>query len=188
MIQRTLQDRPGLSKVPKGENNALCEALGGKIIPAGKPKDPETWLLHPFQGESAEDMLLAVRFWLSALMGEDALTPGIQAALHEAVLTRWTRQPGPCSIAAFVESLGAINSPDIHAPVATLRQYQRGSINEGYFDREKALLSTNFEPGQWYNFDLSTLQSANQNLVFAVMAWFFYHCVTVGKQPMDIFI
>lgn len=188
LIQRMLQGRTVLSIDPEGENNALCEAIGGKIIPAGKPKDPDTCLLHPLQGETAEDMLLAVRFLLSALMGEDALTPGIQAAIHEAVLTRWARQPGPTSIAAFVESLGAINSPDIHAPVATLRQYQRGSINEGYFDREKALLSTNFEPGQWYNFDLSTLQDANRNLVYAVMAWFFYHCVTVGKQPMDIFI
>ncbi len=188
MLQRMLQGRVVLSIDPEGENNALCKAVGGKIIPAGKPEDPNTCLLHPLQGKNEEDMLLAARFLLSALLGEDALTPGIQAALHEAVQTRWARHPGPCSIAAFVDTLAAVNSPDTHAPIATLKQYQKGSINEGYFDREKALLSTEFEPGQWYNFDLSTLQDANRNLVYAVMAWFFYHVVTVGRQPMDIFI
>ncbi|MBT7072553.1 MAG: ATP-binding protein, partial [Anaerolineae bacterium] len=34
----------------------------------------------------------------------------------------------------------------------------------------------------------STLREENRNIVHAVLAWFLYHIVTVGKNPMDIFI
>jgi type IV secretory pathway VirB4 component len=64
----------------------------------------------------------------------------------------------------------------------------RGGLFEGFFDRPKALLSPHFPAGQWWNFDLSSLREENRAIVHAVLAWFLYHAVTVGKQPMDIFI
>jgi hypothetical protein len=32
------------------------------------------------------------------------------------------------------------------------------------------------------------LREENRAIVHSVLAWFLYHAVTVGKQPMDIFI
>lgn len=34
----------------------------------------------------------------------------------------------------------------------------------------------------------SSLREENRAVVHAVLAWFLYHAVTIGKQPMDIFI
>jgi type IV secretory pathway VirB4 component len=133
-------------------------------------------------------MLLAVRFIMTILAGEQAMTPGVNAVLHEAVQSRWQKFPGNMSIADLRDSLATVNSPDIAVPLAILKEYQSGGVNDGFFDRPKALLDTKLEPGQWYNFDLSTLREANKKLVHAVLAWFIYHVVTVGKQPMDIFI
>lgn len=188
MLQRLLQGRTVLSIDPEGENNTLCEALGGKVVPAGIPEDPETCLLHPLQADNPSDMLLAVRFLMTILAGETAMTPGVHAVLHEAVLSRWERFPGNMSIADLRDALATVNSPDIAVPLAILKEYQSGGLHDGFFDRKKALLSTTLEAGQWYNFDLSTLREANKKIVHAVLAWFIYHVVTVGKQPMDIFI
>jgi len=58
-----MQGRTILSIDPEGENNKLCEAMGGTVIPAGAPGDPDTCLLHPLQAESPQDMLLAARFF-----------------------------------------------------------------------------------------------------------------------------
>jgi type IV secretory pathway VirB4 component len=91
-------------------------------------------------------------------------------------------------IADLRDALAGVNSPDIAVPLAILKEYQLGGVNDGFFDRKTALLSTKLEPGQWYNFDLSTLREANKKIIHAVLAWFIYHVVTVGKQPMDIFI
>ena len=189
MMQRLLQGRTILSIDPEGENNVLCNAVGGKVIPAGIPDDPETCLLHPLEGDNPADLLLAARFLLAALAGEAILTPGVQAALHEAVQQYWKQFPGRrMTIANLVDALAAINSPDIGTPMAILRPYQKGGLFEGFFDRPKALLSMDFQKGEWYNFDLSTLREENRNIVHAVLAWFLYHIVTVGKNPMDIFI
>jgi hypothetical protein len=188
MLQRLLQGRTVLSIDPEGENNTLCQAVGGNVVPAGIPPDQETCLLHPLQADNPSDMLLAVRFLMTILAGEAAMTPGVHAALHEAVLTRWERFPGDMSIADLRDALAGVNSPDIAVPLAFLKEYQRGGVNDGFFDRKNALLNTKLEPGQWYNFDLSTLREANKKIIHAVLAWFIYHVVTVGKQPMDIFI
>lgn len=188
MLQRLLQGRTVISIDPEGENNTLCQAVGGRIVPAGIPQDKDTCLLHPLQADNPSDMLLAVRFIMTILAGEQAMTPGVNAVLHEAVLSRWQKFPGNMSIADLRDSLATVNSPDIAVPLAILKEYQAGGVNDGFFDRPKALLDTKLAPGQWYNFDLSTLREANKKLVHAVLAWFIYHVVTVGKQPMDIFI
>ena len=47
MLQRLLQGRTVISIDPEGENNKLCEAVGGKVVPAGIPEDKETCLIHP---------------------------------------------------------------------------------------------------------------------------------------------
>jgi hypothetical protein len=129
-------------------------------------------------------MLLAARFLVGAVGGEAALTPGATAALHEAVKRRWERRPGQAMmISDLVETLGSIPSPDAQAPMSWLLPYARGGLWEGFFDRPRALLMPTFPPGQWWNFDLSTLRPENRAVVHAVLTWFFYHAVTVGKQP-----
>jgi type IV secretory pathway VirB4 component len=196
MLQRLLQGRTIISIDPEGENSRLCEALGGRVVPAGVPQDPDTCLIHPLQAEEPAEMLLAVRFLLASLAGEHALTPQIQAALHEAVQRRWQRRPGALvakcattfSLADLVDSLAAVNIPEAGVAIALLRPYARGGLWEGFFDRPKALLSPDFPHGQWWNFDLSALREENRAIVHAVLAWFLYHAVTIGKKPMDIFI
>jgi type IV secretory pathway VirB4 component len=179
MLQRLLQGRTVLSIDPEGENNTLCEAVGGKVVPASIPADKDTCLLHPLQADTPSDMLLAVRFIMTILAGEAAMTPSVHAVLHEAVLSRWERFPGSMGIADLRDAISTVNSPDIAIPLAILKEYQKGGVNDGFFDRKKALLSTRLETGQWYNFDLSTLREANKKIV---------HVVTIGKQPMDIYI
>lgn len=188
MLQRLLQGRTVISIDPEGENNRLCEAVGGKVVPAGIPEEKDTCLIHPLQGETPSEMLLAVRFLIAVLAGEAVLSPAVQAALHEAVKRRWERRPGAVSIAEFVETLGTINAPDAAMPLALLRPFMRGGLFEGFFDRPQALLSPHFPAGQWWNFDLSALREENRAIVHAVLAWFLYHAVTIGRQPMDIFI
>ncbi len=188
MLQRLLQGRTVISIDPEGENNNLCTASGGWVVPAGIPEDRQTCLIHPLQGENPAELLLAARFLIAALAGEAVLSPAVQAALHEAVKRRWERRPGPTSIAELVETLGTINAPEAALPIALLRPFMRGGLFEGFFDRPRALLSPNFPAGQWWNFDLSSLREENRAIVHAVLAWFLYHAVTVGKQPMDIFI
>ena len=133
-------------------------------------------------------MLLAARFLIATLAGEEGLTPGIQAALHEAVKRRWERTPGNMSIADLVDALGTLNDPNAAAPMALLRPYMRGGLWEGFFDRPKALLGTELAAGQWMNFDLSTLRGEIRGIIHSVLAWFLYHVVTVGKTAMDIYI
>lgn len=188
MLQRLLQGRTVISIDPEGENNTLCASVGGRVVPAGIPADRQTCLIHPLQGENPAELLLAARFLIAALAGEAVLSPAVQAALHEAVKRRWERRPGPTSIAELVETLGTINAPEAALPIALLRPFMRGGLFEGFFDRPRALLSPHFPAGQWWNFDLSSLREENRAIVHAVLAWFLYHAVTVGKQPMDIFI
>ncbi|RMD57778.1 hypothetical protein D6833_13580, partial [Candidatus Parcubacteria bacterium] len=186
--QRLLQGRTVVSIDPEGENNRLCEAVGGKVIPAGIPKDPQMCLLHPLQANNAADMLLAVRFLIASLGGEGTLTPQVNAALHEAVKRRWQRRPDSVSISGLVETLGAVNIPEASIPMSLLQPYMSGGLFDGFFDRPNALLSPDFPPGEWWNFDLSTLREENRNVVHAVLSWFLYHAVTTGRKPMDIFI
>jgi len=189
LLQRLLQGRTVVSIDPEGENNHLCQAMGGRVIPAGIPDDTDTCLLHPLQANNPAEMFLAARFLLASLAGEDVLTPGVQAALHEALKRRWERRPGPMSLADLVDALAAAaGATDAAIPIALLRPYMRGGLWEGFFDRPRALLAAEFPPGQWWNFDLSSLREENRAIVHAVLAWFLYHAVTIGKNPMDIFI
>lgn len=194
LLQRLLQGRTVVTLDPEGENNTLCAAIGGRVIPAGIPADPQTCLLHPLQAEDPAEMLFAARFLISTLSGEAALSTGAQAALHAAVKRRWDRRPGPMSLADFVDALGTVNEPGAAAPMALLQPYAAGGLWAGFFDRPQALLS----PGgvgaptpagcRWMNFDLSSLRQENKAIVYAVLAWFLYHAVTVGKNPVDVFI
>jgi type IV secretory pathway VirB4 component len=188
LLQRLLQGRTVVSLDPEGENNRLCQAIGGRVIPAGPPDDSETCLLHPLAGEDPAEMLLSARFLLSALSGEAALSPGAQAALHEAVRRRWERRPGPMALIDLLETLAALGTAEAAGPVALLRPYARSGLLSGFFDRPQALLSPNLPAGTWWNFDLSSLREESRALVHAALSWFFYHVVTVGKQPVDVFI
>jgi len=46
MLQRLLQGRTVISIDTEGENNKLCEAVGGRVVPAGIPEDTETCLIQ----------------------------------------------------------------------------------------------------------------------------------------------
>ena len=194
LLQRLLQGRTVVTLDPEGENNRLCEAIGGHVIPAGVPEDPHFCLIHPLQADDPAEMLLAARFLITALSGETALSAGVQAALHAAVKRRWGRRPGPMSLANLVDALGTVNQPGAAAPMALLQPYAAGGLWDGFFDRPDALLSPNrmesatLSSAQWLNFDLSSLREENKAIVYAVLAWFLYHAVTVGKNPMDVFI
>lgn len=189
LLQRLLQGRTILTIDPEGENNKLCLAVGGHVVPAGVPEDPDTCLIHPLVAETAEEMLLAVRFLVAALSEVSVLTPGVQAVLHEAVKRRWERRPGErMTIEGLVDLLATISSPDAQVPMSLLRPYMRGGLLEGFFDRPHALLSNVFPSGEWWNFDLSTLREENKGIVHGILAWFMYHVVTVGKKPLDICI
>ncbi|MEA3350211.1 MAG: ATP-binding protein [Chloroflexota bacterium] len=191
LLQRLLQGRTIVTIDPEGENNGFCRAVGGSVVPAKSPDDPNTCLIHPLHIQADEgpaEMLLAVRFLVSAIGGDSVLTPGVQAALHEAVKRRWERRPGPMSLADLVDALGAVNASETSIPIALLQPYMRGGLWDGFFDRPKALLSPDFPAGEWRSFDLSSLRDENKAIVQAILAWFLHHAVTVGKRPMDIFI
>jgi len=194
LLQRLLQGRTIVTLDPEGENNRLCKAVGGWVIPAGIPENPQTCLIHPLQADDPAEMLLATRFLIIALSGEAALSADAQAALHAAVKRRWARRPGPMSLADLVDTLGTVNVPATAVPMALLQPYAAGGLWDGFFDRPKALLSpseldaTASGSGLWLNFDLSSLREENKAIVYAVLAWFLYHAVTVGKHPMDVFV
>jgi hypothetical protein len=194
LLQRLLQGRVIVTLDPEGENNRLCRAVGGRVIPAGIPEDLQTCLLHPLQADDPAEMLLATRFLIIALSGEAALSADAQAALHAAVKRRWARRPGPMSLTDLVDALGTVNMPASAVPMALLQPYAAGGLWDGFFDRPRALLSpsalaaTASGSGLWLNFDLSSLREENKAIVYTVLAWFLYHVVTVGKHPMDVFI
>ncbi|NPV86288.1 MAG: hypothetical protein HPY45_09810 [Anaerolineae bacterium] len=188
MLQRLLQGKTIVSIDPEGENNALCKAIGGDVIPATVPEDQETCLLHPLDADDPAEMLLAARFLTASIAPDLTLSPGVQAALHEAVQRRWKRRPGKMSLSDLSESLATVNMQETQILMALLRPFQRGGLWEGFFDRPKALLSADFPPGRWWNFDLSSLREENRAIVHSVLSWFLYRTVTVGKIAMDIYI
>ena len=196
LTQRLLQGRTIVTLDPEGENSRLCRAMGGRVIPAGAPEDKRFCLLHPLQAGSPAEMLLGARFFLAALAGEEALTPGVQAALHAAVKRRWERQVEELgerdrqvfSISALVDSLGALGAAEAALPLALLGPFARGGLWEGFFDRPQVLLEVDLPAETWWNFDLSGLREENKAIVHAVLAWFLYQAVTLGRQAMDVYI
>jgi hypothetical protein len=189
LLQRYMQGRTILSIDPEGENNNLCRATGGKVVTAAIPEDAETCLIHPLQGDTAEDLLMSVFFFVTSISRGALLTEGVQAALHEAVKRHWDRRPGEnMTIGLLSDLLATSPSPDAALIRAILSMYQRGGILDGFFDRPRALLDPNFESGQWWNFDLTKLQTGNVEIVYSVLAWFMFRAITVARKPMDVFI
>jgi len=189
LLQRHMQGRTILSIDPEGENNSLCRTVGGRVVAAAPPEDRDTCLMHPLQGDTAEDLLMSVFFFVAAISRGSLLTEGVQGALHEAVKRHWDRRPGEnMTIGLLADLLAASPSADAALIRATLSMYQRGGILDGFFDRPRALLDPRFQSGEWWNFDLTRLQAGNLEIVYAVLAWFMFRAITLARRPMDVFV
>lgn len=195
LLQRLLQGRSIISLDPEGENNALCEALGGRVVPADQPDDPQTCLLHPLEADSAGELLFAVRFLLSALSGGSRLSPVTQAALHDVVQDYWQNHPGHVLPPSALNRALGKQTLDVAEAAALLRPFSRGGLWDGFFDRDQALLSRKmFDPSEetdfcpWWNFDLSGLREENRVIVHALLTWFLYRVVSVVNAQVDIFL
>lgn len=182
LLQRLLQGRTIVTLDPEGENNRLCEAVGGRVVPAGVPTDPDVCLLHPLQAGDAAEMLMAAKFLLSTISERTKLSAGEQAALHEAVKRRWARRPGSMRVAELVDALGAVNVPEAVNLIAYLRPFAAEGLWEGFFDRPQALIVPDLPAGTWVNYDLSALREESKAIVYAVLAWFLYHTVTLRPK------
>ena len=194
-LQRLLQGRTIVTVDPEGEYNNLCLAMGGTLVRAGVPEDPDTCLLHPLQAKTMDDLFLSARFLISAVAG-DNLDSIANAALSQVIQRLWGRTPpdergirSP-SVMDLVEALelSTATIPQAASLAAVLRPYARGGLLEGFFDRPRALLQADVPKGTWVNFDLSALREENRHLVHAIMTWYFYHIITVGREPVDVYI
>jgi len=196
LVQRLLMGRTVVSLDPEGENNDLCKALGGTVLPTGIPDDPDTCLMHPIQGVNPTQMLNNLIFVLGVIQGEGAVLPGIENLLGMAIMKLWDEHQGaPIMISELVEKVATLNSPDVETAVNMLQPYARDGINAGYFDRPKALLKPDFEKGSWINFDLSGLHgsgegqwSKEKKIIYVMLTAFLRDAVVIGRNPMDIFI
>ena len=189
LLQRLFQGRTVVSIDPEGENNRLCQILGGTVIEMTPPQG-DTCLFHPLVAETPEDLLLATRFLATTVAGE-AMGAMATSALHEAVRLHWERRAGErMSVEELCELLEIVSArvPDAPLISAALRPYARGGLLDGFFDREKALIQLPLPEASWINFDLSGLRDENRHIVHAMLAWFFYHVITRGRHPVDIFI
>ena len=196
-LQRLLQGRSIVTIDPEGENNRLCAAMGGTVIPAGTPEDPGTCLLHPLQASNPGEMLLAVRFLLSVVRTEADLTAAETAVLHEAVQKRWKRRPGQLALVQLMDAIATVPVEESRGLAASLKPWARGGLWDGFFDRERALIAPRIPSGAWMNFDLSKLREENKRVVHAAFSWFLYHAIALrpkagsGDAPdagLDIYI
>lgn len=196
LLQRLLQGRRVISLDPEGENNRLCAAMGGRVVPAGIPDDPSTCLLQPLQASSAGELLFATRFLLQALAGETAVSPRVQAALHDIVQAHWDRQPGETlQLSVLLNAMRAAQEEKLEDGVALLKPFASGGLWDGFFDREKALLSNAMLEKEftdqncpWWNFDLSHLREENKNILHALLTWFLYRVIAVSSAPLDVYL
>jgi type IV secretory pathway VirB4 component len=194
LLQRLLQGRSVVSLDPEGENNRLCLAAGGRVIPAGQPLDPGVCLLHPLQADSAGELLFAVGFLVAALDPGGKLTPIAQAAVHDIVQRFWAANPGErLSLSRLVRDLNLEGSAAAEAVAALLHPFESGGLWDGFFDRPEALLDkemfSNGSPGGgWWNFDLSGLREENKAVVHALLTWFLYRVISAAETPVDIFL
>jgi hypothetical protein len=195
LLQRLMQGRKIFSLDPEGENNRLCERLGGRVIPAGLPDDPSRCLLHPLQGETAGELLFAVRFLIGALTGGEAIPNKVNAALHDVVQQFWNEKGGDhIPLSLLVESLQNLPHPSEDV-TALLHPFTRGGLLDGFFDRDIPLLDFQlFETGTgdgdtaWWNFDLSGLREENKAIIHALLTWFLYRVISTAEIPVDVFI
>lgn len=196
LVQRLLMGRTVVSIDPEGENNSLCEELGGRVVPAGIPKDLDTCLMHPLQStlpladpEYPAQVLENAIFVLKLLHGEGAITPGIENLLGMAVMKIWKERPGPTSFADLLDTIGTMNALETGLVMPLIQPYAQGGIYSGFFDRPNTLLSPDFEPGKWINFDLSSMREGKtKDVMHVLLAMFLRDAVTIGRNPMDIFI
>ena len=194
LLQRLLQGRTVISIDPEGENNRLCTAAGGRVIPAGQPGDPGTCLIHPLEADSPGELLFAVRFLVAALDPGGRLAPVAQAAVHDVVQRYWGAHPGErLSLTRLVESLRVEPGAGIDEVCALLHPFAAGSLWDGFFDRPDALLDkdmfqTGKSNGGWWNFDLSGLREENKAIVHALLTWFLYRVISVAEAPVDVFL
>lgn len=190
LVQRLLQGRAVLSLDPEGEYDDLCRALGGEVVPVHPPEDPEVCLLHPVQGDTVEELFAAARFFLGAVLGAPATAPAAVAAVHQAVKEWAGRNPGRTvlPLSELRDALGVLGIPEARSLAASLAPYVRGGLWEGFFDRPRALLEPRLAPGEWRNFDLTRLREENKDAALAALAWFVHRAVTVGRNPMDVFV
>ena len=197
LVQRLLMGRTVVTIDPEGENNKLCAALGGTVIPTHVPEDPDTCLMHPLEGPLHPEhagypaqVLENLCFVLKVVHGESAVTPGIENLLGLAILEIWKDRKGSITLTDLVEKCASLTSPDVGIALSLLQPYAQGGINSGYFDRPKALLAPDFEAGTWINFDLSSMQenTRSKTIVYIMLAAFLREAVTIGRNPMDIFI
>ena len=201
MLQRLMQGRRIISLDPEGENNNLCRALNGSVVPAGQPSEPDVCLLQPLEAGSAGEMLFAVRFLVAALGGKRELAAGAQAALHDVVQDFWSKRPARVMTLTELHDALPEDDPDVSEVRALLRPFIRSSLWGGFFDRERPLLhsgmfdhaaSTNRcdsdESAAWWNFDLSGLREENKTIVLALLTWFLYRVISIHTAPVDIFL
>jgi type IV secretory pathway VirB4 component len=85
-------------------------------------------------------------------------------------------------VADLVEALGAVEVPEAVPLMASLRPFAAGGLWEGFFDRPKALITPDLPVGTWVNYDLSALREETRAIVYAVLAWFLYHVVTLRPK------
>jgi type IV secretory pathway VirB4 component len=192
LLQRLLQGRLVISLDPEGENNRLCLAAGGRVIPAGQPDDPETCLLHPLEAESAGELLFAVRFLVGALDPGGKLPSTAQAAIHDVVQRSWTDRPGErLPLGRLVRKLEMEPGTAVEEVAALLHPFASGGLWDGFFDRPKPLLDRRMFSGAgggWWNFDLSGLREENKAIVHALLTWFLYRVISVAEAPVDVFL
>jgi hypothetical protein len=195
MAQRLLMGRTVVSIDPEGENNRLCESLGGTVVPAGIPRDSETCLMHPLSStldvddeRYAAGIFENAKFILKLLHGEGPITAAIENIIGMAIQRLWKNKHGPISFGDLLDTIGTMDSPETGLVIPFIQPYAQGGIYAGYFDRPKTLLKPDFEPGKWINFDLSEMaDGTNKDIMLVLLAMFLRDAVTIGKNPMDIF-
>ncbi len=195
LLQRLLQGRRIVSLDPEGENNALCESLGGWIIPAGQPSDAEKCLLHPLEGDSAGELLFATRFLYGILSGGEPVPPRTQAALHDIVQSYWRTHPGKTLSLSTLAGNLMQQADESCTAAALLRPFAAGGLWDGFFDRPHPLLQRSMfdqdsQPGgiPWWNFDLSGLREENKAIVHGLLTWFLYRVIAVSSAPLDVYL
>jgi hypothetical protein len=190
-LQRRLQGRPVVFLDPEGEHAGLVRALGGVVMPAVPPPDPDVCLVHPLQGADRAERFLAARALLSALgIGE---TAAYRAALDQALA--WLEreaQGDPAGRIPLGRLAEALRAQEGFAPAQELADllspYVRGGSLEGFFDRPRALLdpATLGREAGWVDLDLSGLREENRDLVFRVLAFLLARALVQAWRPMDL--
>ena len=129
------------------------------------------------------------KFILKLLHGAAPITATIENIIGMAIQALWQKRHGPISFGDLMDTIGTMDSPVTELVIPFIQPYAEGGIYAGFFDRPTTLLKHDFEPGQWINFDLSEMaEGTNKDIMVVLLAMFLRDAVTIGKNPMDIFI